>query len=110
MFLTPLQTLATIFAIALGTMITRFTPFLIFPENKEIPPFVLYLGKLLPPATMGLLVVFCFKGVSFVGFPFGLPELIASACVIILHVLKGNVLLSIAAGTGIYMFLVQAVF
>ncbi|MGN1140472.1 MAG: branched-chain amino acid transporter permease [Oliverpabstia sp.] len=110
MFLTPVQTLIMIFAVALGTMITRFTPFLLFPDSKEPPKVVTYLGKVLPPAVMGLLVVYCLRNVSVVRSPHGLPELIAIAVIVILHKWKGNVLLSIGAGTVLYMVLVQAVF
>ena len=110
MFLTPVQTLIMIFAVALGTMITRFTPFLLFPDSKKPPKVVTYLGKLLPPAVMGLLVVYCLRNVSVVRAPHGLPELIAIAVIVILHKWKGNVLLSIGAGTVLYMVLVQAVF
>ena len=110
MFLTPVQTLIMIFAVALGTMITRFTPFLLFPDSKKPPKVVTYLGKLLPPAVMGLLVVYCLRNVSVVRSPHGLPELIDIAVIVILHKWKGNVLLSIGAGTVLYMVLVQAVF
>ena len=110
MFLTPVQTLIMIFAVALGTMITRFTPFLLFPDSKEPPKVVSYLGKVLPPAAMGLLVVYCLRNVSVVRSPHGLPELIAITAIVILHKWKGNVLLSIGAGTVLYMVLVQAVF
>lgn len=110
MFLTPVQALIMIFAVALGTMITRFTPFLLFPDSKEPPKVVTYLGKVLPPAVMGLLVVYCLRNVSVVRAPHGLPELIAIAVIVILHKWKGNVLLSIGAGTVLYMVLVQAIF
>ena len=99
-----------ILAIALGTMITRFTPFLLFPEKKEPPKIILYLGKVLPPAMMGLLVVYCLKSVSITATPHGLPELIAIAVIVLLHKWKNNVLLSIGGGTLVYMVLVQAVF
>lgn len=110
MFLTPLETLLMILAVALGTMLTRFIPFVLFPEHREVPSVVGYLGKVLPPAMMGLLVVYCFKQVSFVEVPFGLPELLATTAVIILYRWKNNVLLSIAGATLVYMILVQMVF
>lgn len=62
--------------LTIATMITRFLPFLIFPAGKKVPDFVEYLGKTLPYATMGLLVVYCLKGISLTAFPFGLPELL----------------------------------
>ena len=85
--------------LTIATMITRFLPFLIFPAGKKVPDFVEYLGKTLPYATMGLLVVYCLKGISLTAFPFGL-----------LHWWKENSLLSIGVGTVFYMFLVQVVF
>lgn len=97
-------------AMAAGTMITRFLPFILFPAGKETPRFVDFLGKTLPFATMGLLVVYCLKGVDMMAAPHGLPELFAILLIVILHRRKGNSLLSIGAGTIFYMVLVQAVF
>lgn len=108
--LTPAETIVTILAVALGAMVTRFTPFLLFPERKTPPEVVSYLGRVLPPAMMGLLVVYCLKGVSFSASPHGLPELIAIAVIVLLHRWRSNVLLSIAGGTIVYMVLVQQVF
>lgn len=110
MHLTPMQTLAIIFAVAAGTQITRWLPFWLFPEKKEPPQVVTDLGRLLPPAMMGLLVVYCLKDVAWLSAPHGAPELLAIAAVVLLHRWKGNVLLSIAGGTALYMLLVQAVF
>ncbi len=108
--LTPLQTILMVVAIALGAMLTRYTPFLLFPESKKPPEVVSYLGRVLPPAMMGLLVVYCLKGVSIVTKPHGLPEIIAIGAIVLLHRWKSNVLLSIAGGTIVYMLLVQMVF
>ncbi|SFP35692.1 Branched-chain amino acid transport protein AzlD [Oscillibacter sp. PC13] len=110
MYLTPMQTLLMILAVAAGTQLTRWLPFLLFPENRCPPAVVTYLGRVLPTAVMGLLVVYCLKSVSVFQAPYGLPELVAVAAVVILHKWKGNVLLSIAGGTVLYMLLVQAVF
>lgn len=110
MQLTGTQTFIMILAVAFGTMITRFTPFLLFPDSKEPPRAVSYLGKVLPPAMMGLLVVYCLRGVSFTGSTHGIPEIVAVAAIAALHKWKGNVLLSIGVGTVIYMVLVQMVF
>ena len=96
--------------LTIATMITRFLPFLVFPAGKKVPDFVEYLGKTLPYATMGLLVVYCLKGISLTAFPFGLPELFAVALIVALHWWKENSLLSIGVGTVFYMFLVQVVF
>ena len=110
MFLTPLQTLVMILAIALGTAVTRYLPFLLFPQDKEPPRFIRDLTTLLPPAVMGLLVVYCLNGVSFTAAPYGIPELIGVAVTAALHLWRRNTLLSIAAGTVVYMVLVQFIF
>ena len=104
------QQIATIALCALGTMITRFLPFLIFKPGSRLPSYVKYLGKALPSAVFALLVVYCLKNVSFFAGSHGIPEIAASAVVVGLHVWKRNTLLSIAAGTALYMFLIQAVF
>ena len=99
-----------IVVMTLATMATRFLPFLIFGENRKTPPLITYLGKVLPCAVMGLLVVYCLKDISFLSAPFGLPELIGIAIVALLHLWKRNSLLSIGVGTVCYMLLVQLVF
>lgn len=96
--------------IALVTMALRVLPFLIFGENRKTPPLVSYLRQVLPYAIMGMLVVYCLKGVSLTAVPFGIPEAIGCAVVVTLHVWKRNTLLSIGAGTVLYMILVQLVF
>ena len=93
-----------------GTILLRFLPFLLFPSGKKTPAFVTYLGKVLPFAMIGLLVVYCLKDVSVFFFFLGLPELIAIAAVVVLHVWRRNTLLSVASGTICYMLLVQFVF
>ena len=95
---------------ALVTALLRFLPFLLFGGKRETPAVVQYLGRVLPYAIMGMLVVYCLKGITISAAPFGAPELIASAAVILLHIWKRNTLLSIVAGTLCYMFLVQTVF
>lgn len=96
--------------VALTTFLTRVFPFILFPAGRRVPKTVDYLGRVLPPAVIGMLVVYCFKSVSPTSFPFGLPEIIASAAVILLHAWKRNNLLSIGIGTVLYMVLVQTVF
>ena len=108
--MTVTQQLITIAAVALGTMLTRFLPFLVFPEGKPTPKYVQYIGKALPGAVFGLLVIYCLKNVSLFAGGHGLPELIAIAVVVLLHLWKRQMLLSIAAGTVCYMLLVQLVF
>ncbi len=90
------------------TVMLRVLPFVAFGKHR--PEFVEYLGRVLPPAVMGMLAVYCLRGVNIFGGSHGLPEIIACVVVILLHMWKRNTLLSIAAGTGVYMFLVQAIF
>ena len=96
--------------LALVTAFTRFLPFLIFGEKHKTPELILYLGKVLPFAIMGMLVVYCLKDVQVLAYPYGIPELVGCAVVAVLHVWKRNSLLSIGAGTLVYMLLVQLVF
>lgn len=93
----------------LGTMVTRFLLFLIFPEGKEPPEFIQYLGKVLPYAVIGLLVIYCLKDVPGSG-TYGIPEFLAIAFIVLLHRWKKSILLSIGGGTVFYMLLVQFVF
>lgn len=105
-----MEQIITIAVVALGTMLTRFLPFLLFPAGKPTPRYVQYLGKALPGAVFGLLVVYCLKNVSLLSGSHGLPELIAILVVAGLHLWKRQMLLSIAGGTICYMLLVQLVF
>ncbi len=88
----------------------RFLPFMAFPEGRKRPKVITYLGRVLPYAIIGMLVVYCFKGVSVTAYPYGLPELIASAFVVTVHVLFRNTLVSTFGGVAVYMLLVQLVF
>ena len=101
---------ALIAVMALVTMLLRFLPFLIFGENRKTPKLITYLGRVLPYAIMGMLVVYCLKGVTPLAYPYALPELLACAAVVLLHIWQRTTLLSIAGGTALYMLLVQAVF
>lgn len=92
------------------TLLLRFLPFLIFGGQRETPPYIVYLGKVLPYAIMGMLVIYCLRGISFTAAANFLPELIACAVVVLAHVWKRNTLLSIISGTVCYMLLVQFVF
>ncbi len=104
------RSVVIILAVAVTIFFTRLIPFLFFPKGKEVPPVIQYLGKVLPPAVIGMLVIYCLKGVSFASVSRFAPEFIAVAVVIVLHIWKRNNLLSIGVGTVLYMFLVQAVF
>ena len=108
--MTTTQIILTVAAVALGTALTRFLPFLIFPAGKPTPKYIQYLGKYLPSAVFGLLVVYCLKNVTLLSGSHGLPEAIAIAVTAGLHLWRKQMLLSIAGGTVCYMLLVQMVF
>lgn len=99
-----------ILVIAAVTYLTRVAPFVLFSNHKEPPQIVLYLGRVLPPAVMTMLVVYCLKAVQPLTFPFGLPEVLSCGLIVLLHVWRRNMLLSIFGGTAVYMFLVQVLF
>ena len=107
--MTVVQSVITIAVIVLGTMLTRFLPFLIFPEGRTPPAVVTYLGTVLPYAVIGMLLVYCLKDAVFTPLH-GLPEVLAIVFTAVLHKWKKNTLLSIASGTILYMFLVQRCF
>lgn len=104
-----LHAILAIAVMAIISYLLRALPFLIF-SGKQTPPFIQYLGKYLPYAIMGMLVIYCLKEVRPLAYPYGLPELIAIAIVALLHIWKRNTLLSIVSGTVSYMLLVQLVF
>lgn len=108
--MTEMQALITILMCVIGTALTRFLPFILFPENKTTPEIIRYLGKVLPYAVIGLLVVYCLKDTQIFTGSHGIPELIAVVFIVLVHRWKKNVLLSIAGGTLLYMFLVQCIF
>ena len=108
--MTELHAAALVAVVALVTLGLRFAPFLLFREKSKTPPLIAYLGRVLPPAIMAILVVYCLRGVSLLTYPYGLPELLAGAAVVGLHLWKKNNLISILGGTALYMVLVQLVF
>ena len=108
--MTLTEQLVTVAMVVLGTQLTRFLPFLLFPADKPTPKYIRFLGRVLPAAVFGLLVVYCLKDVSLLSGSHGLPELIAIAVVVGLHLWRRQMLLSIAGGTVCYMLLVQLVF
>ena len=108
--MTTPQMIITVAAVVLGTMTTRFLPFLLFPANKPTPKYIQYLGKVLPYAVMGLLLIYCLKDVQVAAWPHGIPELIGVAVTAALQFWRKNMMLSIAVGTILYMALVQLVF
>ena len=110
MTMTVAEQIITVCMVIVGTIATRFLPFLLFSSKKPTPKFVRYLGVMLPSAALGLLVIYSFKDVSLLSGTHGIPELIATMVVIGLHLWKRQMLLSIAGGTILYMLLLQFVF
>lgn len=108
--MTLTQEIITIAAAVLGTMATRFLPFLLFPAHKQTPPVIKFLGQVLPPAVMGMLAVYSLKDVQLFSGSHGLPEALAIILIIILQYAFKNALLTIGASTIFYMYLVQQVF
>lgn len=104
------QQIVTIGVCVLATMLTRFLPFMVFSGKRPTPKYVQYLGNALPTAVFGMLVVYCLKNVSILTGSHGLPELIAIAVTVLIHLWKRKMLLSVAGGTVCYMLLVQLVF
>lgn len=107
---TPLYVLLAIFVSAAVTLMTRAVPFVLFGKERRQPAVIGYLGKVLAPAVMAMLVVYCLRNVSVFSFPYGLPELISVAAVVLLHLWKRNTMLSIVGGTALYMLCVQVIF
>ena len=103
-----LHSFLIVMVVALVTALIRFLPFVLF--KSKTPKAVLYLGKVLPPTIMSMLVVYCLKGVSFLSAPHGLPEIIAVLLVVVLHKWRHNTLISITVSTAVYMLLTQFVF
>ncbi len=110
MTMTVTEQIITIALCVIGTMATRFLPFLIFSSKKPTPRYIQYLGRALPAAIFGMLVIYCLKNVSFLTGNHAIPELIAVAVTAGLHLWKRKMLLSIAGGTVCYMLLIQFVF
>ena len=108
--MTLTQQLITIALCTLATVLTRFLPFLVFREDRPTPPFIQYLGKALPLAIFGMLVVYCLKNVDVLSGSHGLPEALGILATGLLHLWRKNMLLSIAGGTVLYMLLIRLVF
>ena len=104
------QAMALILTMTAVTMATRFLPFLLLGDKRQTPPFITYLGKVLPYAIMGMLVVYCLKGVSVTQLSSAAPAVLGVGITAGLHLWKHNTLLSILGGTVVYMVLVQMVF
>ena len=110
MMLTTGEALASIAVMAVVTFLTRAMPFLLFDRGDHPPKIVLYLGRVLPPAIIAMLIVYCLKGVSFATPAGWIPAAVASITAVLLHLWKGNDLVSIFGATVLYMVMVQGVF
>ncbi len=102
-----LETLITVGLVFLGTILTRFLSFVLFPSGKPTPPVVQYLGNALPAAVLGMLVVYCYKDISLTTGNHGLPELVSGLVVVVLQAWRKNLALSLLGGTGLYMLLLH---
>ena len=106
-----MYSVSIITAVAVTSYFLRAFPFLVLnKKNKAVEKYMMYLGKVLPPAVIGILIIFCLKDTSIVNSPYGIPEMLAVAVVVLLHVWKRNSLISILGGTVFYMYLVQKIF
>ncbi len=105
-----LHDILTVAVIAAATMSTRALSFIVFSEGRKIPRVVLFLSRVLPSAVIGMLIVYCLRNISPLAYPFGAPEFISVALVVLLHLWLKNTLVSIVGGTVCYMLLIQLVF
>lgn len=108
--MTLTQQIITAAMVVIGTVITRFLPFIIFPDGKKTPDYIKYLGDVLPLAVFGLLIVYCLRDVSILHGTHGIPEFISIALTVGIHLWRRKMILSIAAGTVCYMLLIHFVF
>ncbi len=104
------ELLITALIIVFTTAIIRFLPFIIIKKSIAERKYIKFLGDMMPYSMIALLVIYCLKEVNLIKYPYGIPELISIAIIIILHIIKRNVLISIGVGTVIYMILVQTIF
>ena len=107
MIMTVGESIITIMVVVLGTILTRFLPFMIFPFNKKPPAYIQYLGEVLPYAVIGMLVIYCLKDIPTADLKYGVSEIIGVLSVAVIHIWKKNSLLSMASGTIIYMLVIQ---
>lgn len=108
--MTITERIITIILCVLGTMLTRFLPFIIFSENRKTPAFIQYIGKYLPSAVFGMLIIYCLKNVDILHGSHGIPEFISIIVTSALHLYKRQMLLSIAGGTIVYMLLTHLLY
>ncbi|MCH3951277.1 MAG: branched-chain amino acid transporter permease [Acidaminococcus sp.] len=105
--MTLAEQIITIGVCVAATMLTRFLPFLVFSSKRPTPAYVQYLGKALPSAIFAMLVVYCLRNVQFLSGSHGIPELIGIIVTVAIHLWKRNMLISIFAGTVVYMLIVR---
>ncbi len=105
--MTDLQFLITAVALTAGTIVTRFLPFILFPDHKPIPAWIRFLAERLPYASIGMLVVYALKDTAIFSVPYGLPEAVSLGIITLVHHWKHNTLLSIGSGVLIYLFLMN---
>ena len=108
--MTLTEKILTVAVVVAATVLTRSLPFILIGTKRETPPYIRYLGKVLPCAVFALLIVYCLRNVDLLTNSHGLPEFLSIAVTIALHLLKRQMLLSVAGGTACYMLLVQLVF
>ena len=109
MLISVSDSIQIILVVAVCTQITRFFPFLFFGGKRKVPQYIKYLGDMLPPAIIAILIVYCLKDIKLLNYSSSIKEFIAVAIVVALHLWKRNTLLSIGGGTVSYMLLVQMV-
>ncbi|SHK74902.1 branched-chain amino acid transporter permease [Fibrobacter sp. UWEL] len=107
--MTTQQQITTIAILALMTVLTRALPFLIFPAGKPTPKYIQYLGKALPLAVFGMLVVYCLKDVQWLEGMHGIPDIVGIVATAVMHIWRRQLFLSMAVGTAVYMVLIRLV-
>ena len=107
--MSAVQQMITIVLCSAATILSRFLPFAVFRSDRPVPKMVLYLGKALPGAVFGMLVVYCLKNVSLTAFPFGIPEAFGILATVLVHLWKRNTLFSMFAGTAVYMVILHMI-
>ncbi len=97
----------SIIIMSLVTFSTRAMPFLLFGRGDKPAPIILFLGKYLPPALISVIIIYCYKDIDLMGAQHGIPELLAAAVTVGLHLKFNNTMLSIFAGTIFYMLMLR---
>ena len=105
--MTVTEQIVTIFIVALVTQLTRWIPFWVFRSSVHTPQYVNYLGRVLPSAIFGILVVYCYKDIDFLSPSYGTPEILSGICVVVIQMLFKNMACSILLGTGLYILLIN---